>query len=188
MWAKACYLWLLAILLSAGLAACSGDPGTGPKQVRWDRDACQRCRMVLSDPKHAAQIRYTPPGKQRTAVALFDDIGCAVLWLADQPWRDDPKVEIWVADRNSGDWLDARSATYVSGDLTPMEYGLGAQAQAVAGGLDFTQAKAHILVVEKRYNVHDAHLMQRLREQADRRAADNRDTAQHLPTISTHRE
>lgn len=185
MWARSLQLLLLMAFI---LAACSGDPGTGPKQVRWDRDACERCRMVLSDPNHAAQIRYRPPGRQRSEVALFDDIGCAVLWLADQPWRDDPGVEIWVADRRTGEWLDARSATYVSGDVTPMAYGLGAQSEAVSGGLDFAQAKAHIRAVEKRFNVHDAHLMERLQEQARRREAGGDDGERTLPAISAHGE
>ncbi len=56
----ACWLAVGLVLL---LAACSGDPGTGPKDVRWDRDACERCRMVLSDRNFSAQIRYFPRGK-----------------------------------------------------------------------------------------------------------------------------
>lgn len=179
---------LLAALLLTGLAACSGDAGTGPSQVRWDRDACSRCRMVLSDRKHAAQIRYYPQGKGRSAIALFDDIGCASLWMAEQPWRDDPRTEIWVTDRNSGEWIDARRAIYVTGDLTPMEYGLGAQAQAVAGGLDFDQARQHVRDVERRYNLHSTHLLERLGEQARQREADEQAGDDPLPTISKQRE
>jgi copper chaperone NosL len=163
---------LLGILLLAGLSACSGDAGTGPKEVRWDRDACSRCRMVLNDRYHAVQIRYYPQGKDRSVVALFDDIGCASLWLSEQPWRDDPRTEIWVAERRTGEWIDARSATYVSGDDTPMQYGLGAQQEPVVGGLSFEQATQHILDVERRYNLHSVNPLDRFGEQARQREAD----------------
>jgi copper chaperone NosL len=157
--------WILLILLLAGC----GDPGTGPVDVKWDRDACERCRMVLSDRNHAAEIRYQVPGKERTSLAKFDDIGCAVLWLEEQPWRDDPQTEIWVIDQLTGQWINARNATYVKGQLTPMEYGLGAQIAPAPEGLDFAQAKQHIAEVERRFNVHGQQLMERLRDQAEQR-------------------
>lgn len=138
------------------LGACSHEPDTGPVAVHWDRDTCHRCRMVLSDHNHAAEVRGAPAG-QPTVAYKFDDIGCAVVWLEQQPWKDDPRTEIWVADRSSGAWLDARGATYVTGDLTPMGYGLGAQ-DASAPGLDFVQAVAHIHEVEARFNGPDAKL------------------------------
>ena len=160
---------LLPLLLLLALLGCSGDPGTGPVEVKWDRDACERCRMVLSDRQHSAEIRYYPAGKSRSTVAKFDDIGCASLWLDEQPFRDDPRTEIWVTDHRSGDWIDARTATYVSGKLTPMEYGLGAQRDAVEGGLSFAQARERFAQVEERFNIHGVHLLERLEEQARHR-------------------
>ncbi len=151
-------------MLLALLSACS-EPQTGPAEVRWDRDICERCRMVLSDPHFAAQIRYFPPGK-RSQVAKFDDIGCAVLWLREQPWKDDPKTEIWVADYRNKNWIDARSASYVRLKTSPMEYGLGAQPESTPGALTFDQAIAHIDEVEERFNVHGLQLQERLRQQA----------------------
>ena len=160
--------WLLGALVL--LAACSGDPGTGPKQTKWDRDACERCRMVLSDRHFSAQVRVFPEGK-RSKVFFFDDIGCASLWLDEQPWKDDPKTEIWVTDYRSGQWIDARTATYVKEQITPMEYGLGAQREPAPGGLDFEQAKRHVVHVEERFTARGVQLLDRLKEQAERRAA-----------------
>ncbi len=166
---KPLILALFALLLPTG---CSNDPGTGPAEVKWDRVACERCRMVLSDRHYAAEVRVHPEGR-RSKVYFFDDIGCAVLWLegAGKQWADDPKTEIWVKDHRTGDWIDARTATYVEGRVTPMEYGLGAQAEPVPGGMDFTAAKRRIHEVEERFNAHGVQLLDRLREQAARRAA-----------------
>ena len=182
------YIAVLMLSLLLMLTGCSGDPGTGAKEVKWDRDACERCRMVLSDRSYAAQIRYLPPNKQRSVVALFDDIGCATLWLADKPWKDDPQTEIWVADYRTGDWIDARQATYVKGRVTPMEFGLGAQAEPVPDGLSFEQAKQHIIAVEERFNVHGVHLLERLKEQAKRREASTRADDNLQPIASDQRK
>jgi copper chaperone NosL len=160
----------LALLLTA-LAACSGDSGEGPKAVKWDRDACERCRMVLSDRYSSAQIRYLPPQRKRSRVAMFDDFGCAVLWLQDKPWRDDPRTEFWVTDHRSGEWIDARQATYVTGQMTPMEYGLGAQLEWREGGLSYAQAKHHVMQVEQRFTAQGVQLLEQYREQAKRRRA-----------------
>lgn len=164
---------LASLLILLLLAGCDAQPDTGAIEPHWDRDACERCRMVLSDRNHAAQIRYLPPGRKRSQVLMFDDIGCASLWLSEQPWRDAPGVEIWVTDYRSGEWIDARTATYVSQRVTPMAYGLGASAEPVAGGLDFAQAQQHVHAVEQRFNVRDAHLLEQARERA----------AAALPTI-----
>jgi len=147
-------LSLAAVLL---LAACGGDPGTGPVEVKWDRVTCERCRMVLSDRHHSAQVREKR-SDGRSRVAFFDDIGCAVIWLEDQPWRDDPGTEVWVNDWRTGDWIDARAAHYLTGQETPMQYGLGAQSESIAGALDFDQARAHIQRIEQRFNIHGGNL------------------------------
>lgn len=161
----------LRVLFVAGLASflsgCGGDPGTGPVEVKWDRVTCERCRMVLSDRTHSAQVRYTDSGG-RSRVVMFDDIGCAVVWLDDKPWKSAPSTEIWVTDHRDGHWIDARSAYYVRGHVTPMEYGLGAQEQAAGEAMTYEQAVAHIWEIEKRFNLHGADV----RQQAGQRDTD----------------
>jgi hypothetical protein len=114
--------------------------------------------MVLSDRRHAAQVRYTPADGSRGQVRKFDDLGCAVLWLDQQPWRDAGGVEIWVNDHLDGQWLDAHGAFYVTGRLTPMQYGLGAQTAPTPGALDFAQARQHIYAIEQTFNIHGGNL------------------------------
>lgn len=153
-------VWALAVMSALAitlLTACSGDPGSGPLDPKWDRFACERCRMVLSDRKHSAQVRL-PKADGRSQVLFFDDIGCAVIWLDDKPSRDDPSTEIWVTDWRTGDWIDARQAHYLTGQLTPMEYGLGAQAEPTHGAMGFAAAREHLFEVEQKYNVHGGHL------------------------------
>ena len=49
----------LALLPLAGtlLGGCEKDPNSGPVDVKWDRQVCERCSMILSDTRYAAQIR-----------------------------------------------------------------------------------------------------------------------------------
>ncbi len=134
---------LSALLVVMLLAACSSEPKTGPGEVRWDKDACARCIMAVSDPHYSAQVRGGEAGR-KTKLHFFDDIGCAVLWLEEQPWREDSRTEMWVTDYKSGAWLNAFTASYVTGNITPMDYGLGAQPAAATGTLNYDQAVQEI--------------------------------------------
>ena len=153
-WLQPGFRWLvMPLLLAAGLLSLAGcgDPGTGPGDVKWDRITCERCRMVLSARTYSAQIRaFKADGK--SSLHFFDDIGCALIWLEDQPWREDPRTQIWVTDWRNGAWIDARTAHYLPGKETPMQYGLGAQSEPAAGSIDFEAARKHIYEVEARFN------------------------------------
>ena len=144
------WLWALLVLFLGG---CTGEPSEGPVEVKWDRDQCERCRMVVSDRVHSAQVRQ-PLENGRSKVLRFDDFGCAVIWLEEQAWKDDPRAEFWVTDYRTGEWIDARSAFYVSGRVTSMEYGLGARKDMAEGALDYAGAKVHVFEVERRLGIH----------------------------------
>ena len=49
---------------------------------------------------------------------------------------------------------DARTAAYVPNQVTPMGYGLGAQPDPAPGTLDYAQAQARIIEVERTHNLH----------------------------------
>ena len=124
----------LAALLLPLLLACPGDPGAGPVEPTWDRDACERCRMVISERAFAAQIRMQHDGHTRH----FDDLGCALLWLDEEREAGRSESEIWVRDATGSVWLDGREASFVDGKRTPMGYGIGSAPDG--GNLDLEQA------------------------------------------------
>ena len=150
---------LLSLSLLLLLSGC-GDPETGPVDVTWDRDNCDRCVMALSDRHHSAQIR----GGERHQAYHFDDLGCALLWLEEQPWKEDPKTEIWVNDYKDGSWLNARTAHYVKVTHTPMNYGFSAQPTPSEGSVDFEAARQAIFKQEAEY---DASVKARLQHRHD---------------------
>lgn len=128
------YLGLL--LLMTVLAGC-GDETTGPATIHWDRDVCERCRMMISDRRFPAQARDA-----KGRAHLFDDFGDMVMWLKEQDLLNAP-VLLYVTDLESGAWLDARNARYSRGHHTPMGFGLAAHAKG--GDMDFSQAVSAIL-------------------------------------------
>jgi hypothetical protein len=119
-------LWIAFALLSG----CGGDPSSGPGDVTWDRDTCERCQMAISDRSFAFQVRAADGRLHR-----FDDPGCGVLWLGEHG-HDAPR-ELWVRAIDEDAWLDAEQARYVEVNQTPMEYGFGARRGGAEAGIDF---------------------------------------------------
>jgi hypothetical protein len=120
-----CFLFLLII------ACKGGNEEQLPVDFVWDREACEECKMALSDPHYSAQV-IDPNGR----AYYFDDIGCAILWLRRQPWKD--KARTWVNDAKTTDWIEAKKASWISGDpQTPMGYGFAATLSPVENALDY---------------------------------------------------
>jgi len=111
------------LVVSFADAACG--TGSEPVDPVWGKQACDSCRMLVSDPAYAAQLV-----DQRGARHFFDDVGCLTAYLAEH--SANPPRALWV--RSGERWVDAKSARYVSGAATPMDYGFVAQA---TGSLDF---------------------------------------------------
>jgi nitrous oxide reductase accessory protein NosL len=145
----------LTPLAAALLAACgrSSEFAEGMAEIKWDRDTCARCSMVISDRRFAAQMRGGP----KDAVFKFDDIGCAAFWLRDKvaehPWLADAATRFWVAEigsrKDAMKWLDARKAHYIGGKSSPMAYNFGAVALAQPGSLEFADMRQHVLAKGK---------------------------------------
>ena len=146
------FILIIPILLLL-LTGCDEEQTTGAVEVRWDREICARCAMAVSDRSYSAQVRGGRADK-KPKMYKFDDVGCAVIWLDKQKWKDDARTEVWVNDHRDGKWINAKTAWYVKMKNTPMDYGMGAQTETAEGALNFEQAREHIYKVEQRFNPH----------------------------------
>ncbi|MCV6548211.1 MAG: hypothetical protein OIF56_13185 [Cohaesibacter sp.] len=131
----------LTIILAVSLSACQKQT-TGPEPIKYGRDMCEICRMIISDPMYATEIRGGPKRK----LYKFDDIGDAIHWLETRSWKENPETEIWVMNSETAkDWLDATKAYFVAGALTPMDYGIAAIKEKRKGAFGFAKMKELIL-------------------------------------------
>ncbi len=115
--------FLFSLLLVVGFSGCEKKQiTTDLHEVHWDRDMCERCKMVTSDRHHSVQVVDPKTGRSY----MFDDIGCALLWFDEEKitWKD--KAKVWITDTKTGKWIDAREAFYDVGNVTPMAYGFSA--------------------------------------------------------------
>jgi len=140
--------------IAAMLAACGakGDWPEGMVEIKWDRDTCVRCNMVISDRRFAAEMR----GGEKNTVFKFDDIGCLVFWLRDKaqqfPWIAAPATRMWVADSSDSKgerWLDPRQAQFQGGRTSPMGYNYAAVPYPQPGSVDFAMLREHVLAKGK---------------------------------------
>ncbi len=138
------------LLLFLFISGCAEKPVGEPRKVHWDRDMCERCKMVLSDRKFSAQVINPETGRKY----MFDDLGCVILWFKEDKiaWSD--KAIIWVNDVKSGEWIDARNAFYDTENITPMAYGFGAHLkQESVGGdtemIDFNELSKRVIKIGK---------------------------------------
>jgi len=129
-------IWLLLVL-----SGCKGgNPEQLPVDFVWDQVACETCRMALSDRRYSAQVI-----DHRGRPYYFDDIGCAILWLEKQPWKE--RARTWVNDAQSGEWIDAREANWIYGDpKTPMGYGFAATRSPVDDRLAWEEVRQRMIM------------------------------------------
>ena len=94
-----------SVALAAAAAACAPP---GPREIVVNTDACDYCRMTISDVRFAGQF-ITSKGK----VYAFDAIDClAAFTIANR--APTAGADIWVADYNNpGRWVAADKAIFV---------------------------------------------------------------------------
>jgi len=113
---------LLRPLLPAALWAL-GACTPSPQPIAYGRDACDYCRMVISDPRYGAEL-VTSKGKVHT----FDSIECLAAYYLQA--REGGAVHsVWVSDyAHPGTLVPAAEARFVraAGPASPMGMGLTA--------------------------------------------------------------
>jgi len=134
-WVGALVVLAAGALLLRALWEAQALP-TGPVPVPWDRAACARCRMLVSDPSFAAQVQLASGD-----VLYFDDPGDLLLHL------DENEVEthaVWLHHVDEDRWIPRERVAFVERSPTPMGFGLGAVAKGAAEDtLSWEEALAH---------------------------------------------
>ena len=144
------FILITSIFLSTG---CEKKDPKALNEVHWDRDMCQRCKMVVSERNHAVQVINITNGRSY----MFDDIGCVVLWFDDEKIDWASKAIIWITDVNTGEWIDAKKAFYDSNNVTPMAYGFAAHKsrESIKKGeevIDFEEISKRVFKIEEKNN------------------------------------
>jgi copper chaperone NosL len=114
-------------LLALLVAACGG----GPPPIAWGSDACDFCRMTITDRRFAAAA-ITATGR----TVRFDALECLAGWEAAQPR---PPRAVWVTDAtHPGTLIPAAGAEFYRAGAVSAPMGQGFI--AVAAGADPTVA------------------------------------------------
>jgi copper chaperone NosL len=140
--------------LTAGVVFLWPSGSSGPQPIVYGRDACASCRMHMSRPGFAGEIRA-----RDGALTKYDDIGCLVRAIL-AGHREVPAA--WVEDHATGTFVPLLSAHLVRAEsaATPMGSGLVAFADADAAR---DHARAHggrVMAFED--VLHDGALLARL--------------------------
>lgn len=112
---------LVAVLVAAALlVGCRGGREPHPPEIRYDRDVCVECGMIISEERFAAAY-VTKSGETR----LFDDLGDLLIY---EKKDDQEPVAYYVHDVRSRKWIPAEAAYYVRGDSvkSPMGWNIAA--------------------------------------------------------------
>jgi copper chaperone NosL len=100
-------LLVLIAALAVLAAACSTAEAAGPPDIKYGRDICVQCGMIVSEARFAAA--YTTPDGTKLS---FDDVGDLLLY---QRAADDPidVNEAWVHDYETEAWVTVDEAFFV---------------------------------------------------------------------------
>lgn len=141
---------LLTLIISV-TTGCSQEPNLSAVDPKWDRDVCERCKMLLSDKNFSSEVINPTDGKHY----FFDDLGCALNWLSEEKnksWAS--KAIVFANDAKTGEWLDISKNYLALGYITPMSYGIAVFKSKDQIGPDkklisVKEAYEHVLEVKK---------------------------------------
>jgi copper chaperone NosL len=96
-----------AALLTALVLTTAGCAAVPPRDLVVNEDACEHCKMQISDPRFGSQV-VTTTGRQ----LVFDSPECLAEFLARTP--ADKVASVWVLDvERPGTWIAADAAGYL---------------------------------------------------------------------------
>jgi copper chaperone NosL len=114
-------------LLATGIALAAAVAGvvflwpaarTGPAPIRYGRDSCAYCRMLISQPGFGGEMR-----DRGGTLTKYDDVSCL---LAAIQRTHDAIPAAWVEDHASGELVPLLTASFVRvpAPATPMGHGV----------------------------------------------------------------
>lgn len=120
-------LWGSVFIVLSLLSACQGRQDAGEPSIRFGRDTCRECKMIINEPLYAAAWV-----RQGHEILRFDSIECMIRALQKE---NAGSGAFWVHDYHSGNWIQAAAAFYVLSEklFSPMGGGiiaLGTQGEA----------------------------------------------------------
>ncbi len=123
---------------------CERKIDLSARKIHFDRDICDRCKMVISIKNYAAQIIDPKDGKHYN----FDDLGCAVNWFKEKDIAWENEAVVYVADVQTSEMIDARKAFYTDKANSPMNFGFAAHKLEQSGVENFNYEHVKIRMVE----------------------------------------
>ena len=125
---------LPAVLVFAclALASCGKQPG-GPPSIRYGKDLCDECRMIINEDRFAAAAG------QSGQVTKFDSVGCLLRYKQSRPESE----KFWVKSYSTAEWLDAATAIFVFSEQISAPMGYGVAAEVTKSGAQELADKVH---------------------------------------------
>jgi len=110
---------LVLLFVMVLVFSCKNDPQTGPVEIYYGENVCERCKMIISEKDFAAQYQLSAG-----EAVNFDDLGCMFHYMAEV--HKDGISAIYVMDYGSKTWIDGKNAHYVwvQSIATPMGHGV----------------------------------------------------------------
>ena len=110
---------IVALAVVILTAACGTAAADGPPDIKYGRDICVQCNMIISEIGHAAAYRLAD-GTEKA----FDGIGEMVVHGRNS--NELEGAEAWVHDFRTEEWVRAEDAFYVPtlAVSSPMGHGI----------------------------------------------------------------
>ncbi len=102
----------------------------GPVAIKYGKDTCAHCRMMLTDPKFGCEI-VTAKGR----VFIFDDLNCMVGFMKKENLKEaDVSHKVVINYLKTGEFIDVDSAVFVAhaSFKSPMRADIGAFSSTAA--------------------------------------------------------
>jgi copper chaperone NosL len=116
------------------MSSCSAQP----EPLKMGVDACDFCKMTLTDPKFGAEL-ITKKGR----IYRFDDIHCVTKYMAAGNFSKTDLKSVWLVDyANNATFIEAEKANLLKAEMLRSPMG---------GNIAAFSSRQHLEAIQKRY-------------------------------------